>query len=381
MNNEYRICKRCVMDTTDENITFDENGYCNHCTKVLKNLNSYPFNLNDQEKETELKKLVDKIKADGKGKKYDCIIGVSGGADSTYVAYLVKKLGLRPLAVHVDNGWNSDLSVKNIENTLNKLGIELYTHVLDWDEFRDLQLSYIKSSTPDLEVPTDHAIYAVMFKIASKNNIKYILSGYNYKTESILPPTWSNGGHDWKYISYIQKTFGTRKLKNYPHRSLIDIGIQEFILKIKRINILDYVDYNKKDATEIVSTELGWKPYPVKHGESVYTKFIQSYILPVKFGYDKRKSYMSALICSGQLTRDEALEELKKDIYTPQELNETIEYVCDKLEITKDDFEKYMKLPNKTYFDYPSYDTNPILVKMKKVYHNLNNTKYFRLDE
>ena len=369
MSREYQICKRCVMDTTDPDIVFDENGYCNHCIGAIAKLHSYPLNLTKIEKEQELKKIVSTIKKTGKNKKYDCAVGVSGGADSSYTVYLVKKLGLRPLAVHVDNGWNSELSVINIQNLISKLDVDLHTFVIDWDEFKELQLSFLKSSTPDLEIPTDHALIAALYYVASKYHIKYIISGHNILTESIAVSKWSHGHYDWRYIKNIQKKFGIKKLKKFPNLSLIKILYHQVLQGITIIRILNYLpEYNKKEIVEFLEKEFGWKNYPTKHGESVYTHFIQSYILPKKFNYDKRKMHLSNLICAGQITRDYALEKLKENLFTDHELKEMINYVCDKLDITVKEFNDLMTLPNRSYYDYSSYETYAIFKILRNFY-------------
>ena len=359
IDSEYQICNHCVMDTSDPDIRFDKNGVCNHCTAALINLKSEPYCLTSDEKERRLKQLFDKIIKERKKNRYDCIIGVSGGVDSTYVAFLLKSSGLNPLAVHLDNGWDSELAVQNIFNICDKLKIDLYTHVIDWDEFKDLQMSFLKASTPDSEIPSDHAIYSIMYKMAEKEKVNYIIAGYNIASESILPKAWSQGHFDWKYINRIQKRFGTKKLTTYPHYSLF--GYLHYLIdgnfapNVKMINILDYIQYNKNEAKKIIMKELGWRDYGGKHCESNYTKIYQSYILPVKFGYDKRRAHLSSLICSAQLSRDQALEELQKPLYPEKELNEDLNYLTTKFNISRDDFSKIMTLPLKTYNDYPNY--------------------------
>jgi len=341
MEKKYQICNRCVMDITDPDIQFDDNGICNHCRQYDELVKRYVFD-GEQGKE-KLKHIIDKIKKTGTGKEYDCIIGVSGGVDSTYVAYKVKEFGLRPLAVHLDNGWNSELAVKNIELFLKKLDIDLYTYVIDWEEFKDLQLSFLYASTPDSEIPSDHAINAILYQIAEVNKIKYIVFGCNIRTESHLPKAWSQGHLDWKYIKNIQKQYGHIPLQTFPHISYFTY--QKYLITCKTVNILNYLDYSKKDAITILENELGWKYYGGKHYESIYTRFYQGYILPKKFGYDKRRTHLSSLICSGEITRSEALEELNNEPY-PLELQEQDkEYVIKKLGITKDEFERIMNLP------------------------------------
>lgn len=351
MTSEYRICARCLMDTTDPNIVFDENGVCNHCHDHDRLMKQKV--VTGKAGEEHLQKLVDEMKRNGRGKPYDCLIGVSGGVDSTYVAYLVKKMGLRPLAVHMDNGWDSELAVKNIEETLKRLGIDLHTEVLDWEEFKGLQVAFLKSSTPDSEIPSDHAIWAVLGNLADKLKVKYIVSGFNVRTETHLPRAWSQGHFDWKYIRSVNQLFGRGRLKTFPH-----IGFFTYyrrLLMHRRVDILNYIDFNKTEAMKILEQELGWRYYGGKHYESIYTRFYQGYILPTKFGYDKRRSHLSSLICSGETTRDAALKELDKPTYQPTMQEEDREYVVKKLGLTDDEFESILNAPKKTFWDYPSY--------------------------
>ncbi len=351
MNSEYQICTRCLMDTSDPEIQFDDKGVCNHCHDYDRMMTQKVITGAAGEKY--LQKLVDEMKRNGRNKPYDCIIGVSGGVDSTYVAYLVKKMGLRPLAVHMDNGWDSELAVKNIEETLKRLNIDLYTEVLDWEEFRDLQASFLKASTPDSEIPSDHAIWAVLGNMADKLKVKYIISGFNVRTESHLPRAWSQGHFDWKYIQSVQKQFGTLRLKTYPH-----IGFFAYyrrLLTHRRVDILNYLPYNKAEAMKILEQELGWRYYGGKHYESIYTRFYQGYILPTKFGYDKRRCHLSSLICSGEITREQALKELEKPTYSPAMQEEDREYVVKKLGLTDEAFEAILNAPKKSFWDYPSY--------------------------
>ncbi|MBL8101267.1 MAG: N-acetyl sugar amidotransferase [Anaerolineales bacterium] len=348
---EYQICTRCIMDTTDPEIIFDENGMCNHCHTYDRMVREHI--VNGKEGRERLQSLVADIKRAGQGKQYDCLIGVSGGVDSTYVAYLVKNLGLRPLAIHLDNGWDSELAVKNIEETLKRLDINLYTEVLDWEEFRDLQSAFLKASTPDSEIPTDHAIVAILGNMAAKLRIKYILIGNNVRTETHLPRAWSQGHFDWKYIRELHKRFGVRPLKTFPHFGFFTYYLR--MLTQKRIAILDYINYTKKEALRVLQEELGWQYYGGKHYESIYTRFYQGYILPEKFGFDKRRCHLSSLICSGEMTREQALEELKIPTYSPSMQEEDREYVAKKLGFTEEEFTAIMNAPQKSYWDYPSY--------------------------
>ena len=370
MEREYRVCTRCLMDTSDPEIQFDEQGVCNHChdydrliqQRVLKGEAGLRY----------LEKLVEQIKREGHGKPYDCVMGVSGGGDSTYVAYAAKtKLGLRPLAIHMDNGWDSELAVKNIEETLKRLGIDLYTNVLNWEEFKDLQLAFLKASTPDSEIPSDHAIWAVIGDMAEKLKVRYILSGFNVRTETHLPRAWSQGHFDWKYIQSVHKQFGKRKLKTFPHQGLFTYYRR--LLTLRRVDILNYLDYNKQEAMQLLERELGWKYYGGKHHESIYTRFYQGYILPTKFGYDKRRCHLSSQICSGEITRESALAELQEPSYAPSMQEEDREYVAKKLGVSDGEFDAIMKLPRRNFLDYPSYGRvieGPIF---KGVYDGLRN--------
>jgi len=351
----YRICSKTVMDTLgDPDISFDENGVCNYYYEFSKKLKiRVP---EKEEAKIQLNNIVNKIKLSGKGKNYDCIIGVSGGVDSTYTAYLVKQVGLRPLAVHLDNGWNSELAVKNIENILNKLNIDLYTHVIDWEMFKDLQQSFLKASTPDSEIPTDHAILSILYSIADKHGVKYIISGMNFRNEGMLPPSWARGYLDWKYIKGVQKRFGTKKISTFPHLSISKFLYYNIVKKISSISFLNYIEFNKSEAMEIIQKELGWTNYGGKHHESIYTRFFQSYILPKKFNIDKRKAHLTCLIISaGEVTREEALKVLKEEPADPKLMASDKEYLIKKFDITEQDFEDIMNSPVKSILDYPNH--------------------------
>jgi N-acetyl sugar amidotransferase len=359
-----QTCKRCIMDTSDPDIRFDAAGICHHCHAYDEQVHTRVVSGGEAQRARD--ELASQIRKAGTDKPYDCIIGVSGGVDSTYVAYAAKKiLGLRPLAVHLDNGWDSELAVKNIQQVLDKLGIELFTEVLDWDEFRDLQLAFLRASTPDSEIPTDHAIVSVLYQQARRHGVKYILSGCNVRTESHLPPAWSRGHSDWRYIQAIQKQFGTRPLKTFPHRNMFNLVWDA--RTVRWVDILNYLDYRKVDALKLLQEELGWQYYGGKHYESIYTRFYQGYILPTKFGFDKRKMHLSSLICSGEITRDEALAELQKPPY-PDELQAADkEYVAKKLGITDEEFERIMCAPPKHFEDYPSYENSKLVQVLRKV--------------
>ncbi len=343
-------CARCVMDTTDPDIVFDENGVCNHCHRYDRLVSTRLPSRDAQH--ARLAKLIEEIKADGQNKPYDCIIGVSGGVDSTYVAHLTKVHGLRPLAVHLDNGWNSELAVANVQKTLQTLAIDLHTHVIDWDEFRDLQVSFLKAGTPDGEVPTDHAIFALLYELATKYNLRHVITGTNVATEAVLPEKWGYGYFDWRYIRDVHQRFGTAKLRTYPHFSLLRLFHTVFVKRVRLISILNYVDYIKSDAMRTLENDLGWVYYGGKHYESIYTRFYQAHYLPEKFNIDKRKAHYANLVLSGQMGRDEALTALREPTYDPALLQQDVEYVVKKLRLPADGIDKLIAAPNKTFEDY-----------------------------
>lgn len=348
----YRICTRCIMDTSDPDIVFDDAGVCNHCHTQDELIRRYVRS--GDEAQRALDAFVATARAEGRGKSYDCIIGVSGGVDSTYVAYVTRELGLRPLAVHMDNGWDSELAVKNIENVLQGLGIDLYTHVLDWDEFRSLQVSFLRASVPDAEIPTDHAIGGLLYRIASRYGIRQIISGSNIATEGMLPRSWVYGVADWKYIRGVHAAFGGRPLRHYPHYSLADLTYYATVRRIRSFRVLDYVPYVKTDVMRVLQEQLGWKYYGGKHYESLYTRFFQGYILPRKFGIDKRRSHLATLVSSGQMTRDAALAEIAVDPYSEAMQRDDREYVIKKLELTDHEFRAIMNAPIRSFRDYPN---------------------------
>ncbi|WP_396273931.1 N-acetyl sugar amidotransferase [Hyphomonas sp.] len=349
----YRVCTRCIMDTSDPEIVFDEAGVCNHCHDYERRLAGevYPGVKGKQQ----LAKAVAQIKREGAGKKYDCILGLSGGVDSTYVAYVTKQLGLRPLAVHLDNGWNSEISVRNIENIVTILGIDLHTEVLDWEEFRRLQVAFLRASTPDSEIPTDHAIIATLYRLAADHGIRWIMDGSNIVTEIMVPATWSHGHSDWGYIKHLNDTFGGAELKTYPHYDYYDYMVRfPHRDRIQRFPLLNYIDFNKMEAMEIMKKELNWTPYGGKHYESIYTRFYQGYILPKKFGFDKRRSHLSCLVANGRMTRDEALAEIQKPALSEEMEREDRVFVAKKLGLSDAEFDGIMNAERKTFWDYPS---------------------------
>lgn len=339
----YQECTYCVMDTTVPDIEFDDDGRCNYCRmaeeRLRRELFSQPVHA------SRLEQLIARIKRDGKGKPYDCIIGVSGGVDSSYTAYVVKRHGLRPLAVHFDNGWNSELAVENIERVLKALDIDLYTHVVDWEEFKDLQLAFLRASVANSEIPTDHAITALMFRQAAKYGIKHIISGGNLASEAIMPSSWMHDAKDLLFIKSIHRRFGTKRLRTFPMMSYRRLAWYILVRRIRYVGILNYVDYDKQNAMSTLEAELGWRRYQDKHFESIYTRFFQGYLLPNKFNMDKRRTHLSSLIVSGQLSREAALGELTREPYDSKLAAEDVTYVRRKFGLSERDFEAIMAAP------------------------------------
>jgi len=339
------------MDTTDPAIGFDDQGNCNHCANALARAKTIWFP--NEEGEKKLIAIAEKIKKEEKNKEYDCIIGLSGGVDSSYLAYKVVELGLRPLVVHVDCGWNSEMAVQNVENIVKKLGLDLHTHVVDWQEMRDIQLSYFKANIANQDVPQDHAIFAALYSYAVKNNIKYVFNGSNFATECILPKAWGYNALDFKNLKSIHKKFGTRKMKRYPHVTFFKRYIYfSFIRTMNIVKALNLMPYDKNEAIEIMQKELNWQYYGGKHHESRFTKFFQAYYLPHKFGYDKRRAHLSSLIVSDQISRAAALEEIAIEIYPEDSHIEDMEYVAKKLGVSLEEFQEIIDMPNKSYQDY-----------------------------
>jgi len=368
----YQQCSKTVMDNiADPNITFDKNGVCNYYYEYFelekKHIKKGKEGLDF------FNQKIEEIKAAGKGKEYDCIVGLSGGVDSSYLAYLAKQHNLRPLIVHFDNGWNSELAVKNIERIVTKLDYDLHTYVINWEEFKDIQLAYLKASVIDIEAITDHAIVATLYKIAAKHKIHYSLNGYNIVTEAILPNAWVFDKQDAVNIKAIHKKYGSVKLKTFPFFEAWKKRYYNIALKIESVPILNYIDYNKDAVKNTLITELDWKDYGGKHYESIWTRFYQGYILPEKFKVDKRKAHLSTLICSGQITKEEALEELKKPISDQKQLASDKDFVLKKLGLSEQEFDNLMKLPIHQHTDFETelksyFDKYPILKPFKGAY-------------
>ena len=346
------------MDTSDAAISFDDNGVCDHCltyyTRIKPNWHT------DERGRAELDKLAANIKKAGEGNDFDCIIGVSGGIDSSYLTYLAKNdMGLRPLVFHVDAGWNSQEAANNIEKLIEHLDLDLYTHVIDWEEMRDLQLAFFKSGVPHIDTPQDHAFFAMMYKFATEHDVKYILTGANYSTECIRNPIeWMYYQSDSMQLRDIHGRFGTRPLVKFPTTSILRHKVYlPYIKGIRVVRPLNYVPYIKEEAIKLLTEEIGWQPYPQKHFESRFTRFYEGYWLPEKFGYDTRRVQYSSLILTGQMTREQALKKLEKPAYDPEMIKHDFEYVATKLGISVDELQSYREAPNKTYRDYKSQRT------------------------
>ena len=352
-----RICSNCVMDVTDSKIVFDKNGICDHCNDFYNNIK--PLWNTDHKGKEKISSIIDKVKSSGKDKEFDCIIGMSGGADSSYLLHiLVKDYGLRPLVFHVDGGWNSDIAVNNINSMIDKLNLDLYTEVINWEEMRAFQLAYIRSGLPNIDTPQDHAFVSSLYKFADKHRIKYIMNGGNISTEVVRnPKEWIYYCTDMRQINTVIKKFCAISLKTYPFSGVLSHKFYlRYIKGIQVVKLLNYIPFNKKKAMQFLEKEYGWQPYPQKHFESRFTKFYEGYWLPKKFGYDTRKVQYSSLILTKQMSRQEALEKLASPAISENDAKHEFEYVANKLRITIDELQKYFDQPNKTYKDYPNQE-------------------------
>lgn len=347
----FQMCSRCVMDTTDPYIIFDERGVCNHCRTFDINFQKIPKEkYNDSPLFWE---TIDEIKKRTIGKEYNCILGLSGGTDSSFLAYLCKESGLKPLVVHFDNGWNTEFATRNIENLVNKLSFELYTYVINWEQFKELQLSYFRASVIDLEVPTDHLIFGALFKIAKKYKIHNIISGYNLASEGVMPVSWLyEHKFDRANMKDIHSQFGSGEMNNLPTLGVWQRLYYYKFYRFRQYHLLQTFNYNKVEAQKLLAEKFEWKDYGGKHYESVFTRFYQGYFLPVKFGIDKRKAHLSTLICAGQISKKEALLELQKPTYDIQLQQQDIEYVCKKWDISRNEFDKVMNSPTRMHNEF-----------------------------
>ena len=363
----FQRCSRCVMDTSDSKISFDENGVCDHCRNF--DINIKPYWNAKEDRLDELMKIAEEIKKAGRGRDYDCILGLSGGADSSYLAYIAKEvMGLRPLAYVVDTGWNLNVAVENIEKIVKGLDLDMYTDVINWKEMSDFQLAMFKSGISSQDAPQDHAIFASLYNYAVKHHIKYILTGSNNSTEFIRPPMEWIYMNDLRMYKDIHRKFGKRKLKTYPTCGILKYRIlYKYLFGMRRFYPLDYVIYDKEKAEKFLHEKYGWTKYANKHYENVFTRFFEGYYLPTKFGYDTRKNVCSNQILAGTMTREEALELLKTPPYDQEQMIQDKEYIAKKLGISVDEFDGILNQPNKTPLDYKnSYWMLKIGVKVCK---------------
>lgn len=341
------------MDTSDSMITFDERGWCDYCRNFHKNIlpNWHP----DERGMQEIMPMIEKIKREGKGRDHDCLIGISGGLDSSYTAYVAKeKFGLRPLMFHCDTGWNSDLGVSNIQKIIEGLGLDLVTEVVNWEEMKDLQRAFFKSQVPFVDTPQDLALFSAIYNFAAKNGFKYVITGGNNSTECVRESLeWTYFSTDMRQVRDIHDQFGSRPLDTFPTCDIFKYKFYyRWVKGIRVVKLLDYVPYIKKNAIRELEEKFGWQPYPQKHYESRFTRFYESYWTPKKFGYDKRRAYMSSEILTGQLTREEALERIAKPELDEKTMAREFEYVATKLGWSVAEFEEIFKGENKTFKQY-----------------------------
>lgn len=351
----YQQCTRCVMDTTAEDIIFDKNGFCNYCTEFLQR-SGHIIHESNAKKEERLEELVKRVKVSGKGKPYDCVVGISGGVDSSWTLVQVKRLGLRPIAVHMDNGWNSELAQANIYNLLSKTDVDFYTYVIDWSEYRALMEAMFLADVIDIELLYDNALMAVNYQQASKYGLKYIFSGYNQATEGMrMPKAWNWFKYDKQNILDIGRRAGVSRLRSFPTLGTTDFIFYHFLLRIRTIPLLDYVEFDKFHALDALEINYGYKRYPFKHYESIFTRFYQGYILPRKFSVDKRRLHLSTLVVSGQLTREQALDGLNGIPYPSENaMSEDLSYFLKKMGWTKEQLDHYISRPGVPHSLYSS---------------------------
>ncbi len=349
----YAICTNCIMDTSDSNITFDERGWCDYCNNYHRNI--LPNWQPNEHREQLIAKEIDEIKRQGQGRDHDCIIGISGGVDSSYVTYVAKeKLGLRPLLFHVDAGWNSQQAVNNVERLVDCLGIDLHTEVVDWLEMQDLQLAFFKAQVPHIDTPQDHAFFAGLYNFAAKHRFKYVLTGANYSTECVREPLeWHYHASDLRQLKDIHHQFGTRPLTTFPTADIFTYKLYyRYVKGVRVVKPLNYVPYIKDKAMQEMVDRFGWQRYAHKHYESRFTRFYEGYWLPVKFGYDKRRAHFSSLILTKQMTRNEALRRIAEPAYDEETVAQDFEYVATKLDLSVGELRSIMNGPNKSYRDY-----------------------------
>lgn len=361
MEKQLNTCTRCIMDTTDPEITFDAQGICNHCHEFDQVTSKRWFpNAEGQQK---LEALVAQLKKEGEGKSYDCILGLSGGLDSSYLALIMKDHDLRPLVVHVDAGWNSEDAVKNIKTVVDYCDFKLHTKVVDWEEVKDLQLAYLKAGVANQDVVQDHAFFANLYHFAVDNDIRYVINGGNIATESTFPSVWHHAAMDEISLKAIHKKYGQVSLRDYQTISFFEYYVYfPFVKKMTAVRPLNLMPYSKEIALERLQA-IGYISYERKHGESRFTKFFQNYYLPKKFNIDKRKSHLSSLIMSGVLTREQALEKINEPLYDEVELIEDKAFIAEKLGISVAELDKYVNEPGRHYTDFPNWDGHYALLK------------------
>ena len=347
------MCTRCVMDTSADDIRFDEHGICNYCADFLRK-SGHIIHADSAEKQRQLDAFVARVRQEGKGKRYDCIVGVSGGVDSSWVLVRVVELGLRPLAVHMDNGWNSELAQNNIANLVQGLGVDLYTHVIDWQEYKALMQAFFDADVIDVELLYDNAMLAVNYQQAYAHGVKWILSGSNQATEGMsIPEGWKWIKHDQRNIKAIAKAHGNIRIRTFPSIGTLEYVWAEFVRRIKWTPILNLMDYNKFDAMKALQAAHGYKPYPYKHYESIFTRFYQGYLLPQKFGVDKRRVHLSTLVITGQMARKDALADLEGIPYpSPAEMESDRQYFLKKMGWTEAQLEAYLGRPAQPHAAY-----------------------------
>lgn len=357
-NTPYQVCTNCVMDTTDSAIKFDSDGVCDHCKDFIHNTRAGW--LEDQHSHQKIFTLIESIRKSGVNHDFDCILGLSGGLDSSYLLHcLVTAYGLRPLVFHVDGGWNSDVATSNIQKLVDKLGLDLFTEVIDWEDMQDFQLAFLKSGISQLDIPQDHAFVATLYKFAHKHGIKYIINGGNISTECVRNPLeWLYYGTDMRLIDDIRRKFCSRPLHNYPFSS---VYFHKFYLRhlrgVKVVRPLDLIEYSRADAIATLEKIYGWRPYQQKHFESRFTKFFEGYWLPTRFGYDTRRVQFSSLILTGQMSRDQALENLASPPYDPETIEDDFSYIAKKLCISQEELREYHIMPLKSYRDYKNQES------------------------
>ena len=368
----YQECARCVMDTSDPEIEFDNDGVCNHCLGFDRVTSKRWFP--NEDGRARLATIVQDIKRTGKGREYDCILGLSGGVDSSYLALMIKDYGLRPLVVHVDAGWNNELAVYNIEQVIKHCGYDLHTHVMDWEEMRDLQLAYLKSGVANQDVPQDHAFFSSMYHFAVKHRIRYVISGGNTATECVFPSSWHHSAMDAVSLLDIHRRYGAMKLKHYRTISPLQYYLwYPFIYRMQTVRPLNYMPYDKGDALRYLKKEIGYKEYGRKHGESLFTKFFQNHYLPKKYGFDKRRPHLSSMILTGQMKRSDAVLLLKEPLYDPCDLERDTCYVARKLGVSVEELNHMIEGPNRDASSFKNWNCLHKTIKsMQNVYKLLS---------